>query len=277
MTARPAACVFQGVILSLSLLIFGCASEPAKPHHAKLDPAEEKMITLTQQVEDQSVQIQGLKAAVDALLTRVRRSESDKERKLPSPGVTKSESEGTEENGGEVGGGEPDEANGASPIVEAPPVAQHSEAVEGATVADSKHEAMHYYYSGLQSLEEHRYEEALKSFRAFLKAAPTHVYADRAEYLIAKTHFLNREYGLVVVETNLLESRYPYSFKIPAAIWHRALAYVGMNQPDGAKQTLRDLMNKYPNTTFAERASRKLAELGKSNHSPPQLMLNEKD
>ena len=44
----------------------------------------------------------------------------------------------------------------------------------------------------------------------------------------------------MVVETNLLESRYPYSVRMPEALYKRAMAYEGMGQQEQARQTLRD-------------------------------------
>lgn len=130
-----------------------------------------------------------------------------------------------------------------------------------ATLADSSQENMHYYYEGLSLLREKNFEKALHSLHRFLSLDPQHVYADRAQYLISRTHFNNREYGLAVVASNLLEARYPYSFKIPESLYERGLAYLQMNQEGQARTTLKALIQNFPHSASATDAARKLAEL----------------
>lgn len=139
------------------------------------------------------------------------------------------------------------------------------------TVATSKHETMHAYFEGTRLLEEGKYDLALGAFRDFLKSSPDHVYADRAQFQIAEAHFLNKDFGLVVVATNLLESRYPYSFKVPESIYKRALSFEGLGQKDPARSSLKDLIQRFPESPAAKLAVAKLSELGGDNTAPPLL------
>lgn len=291
MRPSPKAFVFLGV--SLSALLVGCASKSINPHPAKLDPNDEKLMILNQQVTDQGAEIAKLTAAVDALAARIRHSERPEPvAKAPVPTRQKvarlhpddqDESEDfTLEPADEEGDEASQDAIASKPshqrddLEAATETIVPSEADAGATVADSAHETMQLYYRGLQLLEEKRYDEALKNLRAFLKLSPDHVYADRAEYLISQAHFMNKEYGLVVVETNLLESRYPYSVRLPEALYKRALAYEGMGQQEQARRTLRDFLSRFPKDPLAGEASRRLGEvsLAEPSHEAPTLLNN---
>ena len=131
------------------------------------------------------------------------------------------------------------------------------------TLADSSQENMHYYYEALANLREQQYDKALQSLHRFLSLDPQHVYADRAQFLIAHTHFTNKEYGLAVVASNLLEARYPYSFKLPESLYERGLAYLEMKQEGQARNTLKNLIQNFPQSDSAQDAAKKLAQLMK--------------
>ncbi len=138
-------------------------------------------------------------------------------------------------------------------------------ALEGKSIADSTFETMQIYYRGLQQIEARDYDGALASFREFLNLDPENVYADRARYWIGEANFLANEFGLAIVESNLLESKHPQSFRLPDSLMMRALAYEQGNQPRLAIDTLRDLTKRFPKLLLFERASKKLAEMSLKN------------
>ncbi len=132
---------------------------------------------------------------------------------------------------------------------------------ETETVVDSRHEGLHLYRQALQLAKDRKFDEAIEKFRRFLQENPSHVYSDRAQYQIAEAHYGNKEYGLVIVAARLLETKYPYSFRIPEACYYRAMALLNMGQRPQATEALREIMKRFPHETVAEHASRKLAEL----------------
>jgi len=140
---------------------------------------------------------------------------------------------------------------------------------EGETIADSSQETMHLYYLGLQSLEGGQYDASIKSFQDFLAMSPDHVYADRAQFLIAKAQFMNQEFHLSVLSVNALETQYPYSFRIPEALYHRALAYQKIGQTEKAKAGLQEWLHRFPGHFLATSVSRYLKEI------VPRLMEDE--
>jgi TolA-binding protein len=131
----------------------------------------------------------------------------------------------------------------------------------GVAIADSRHESLHLYFDATRLLEEKKYEEAVVPLNEFLRINPSHVYADHAQFLIAKSYFLNKEYELSVVAAKQLETLYPYSLKIPESLYVRGLSYLYLNQTAPARQTLENLRERYPSGPFSDAAAKKLTQI----------------
>jgi len=136
------------------------------------------------------------------------------------------------------------------------------------TVADSTHETMHLYYEGTQEMNERNFDKAVKSLNQFLTENPEHVYADRAQFLIMESYFKNKEYGLALVASNLLESRFPHSVKLPEALYQRALIYLSLDQKTKSVQTLKNLIQNFPQSAVYTLASDKLSSLQPTQRNP---------
>ena len=240
------------------LLLCGCASfqkEPPEKRGFILSSVEEKILGLEEKIQSQELQIEKLRSALN------RSAERAKVSSAPSPVLNKSK-----------------RATVRAPVkvskikklyppmeqkVKSPPSARDL-FMEGETLADSSQSAMHSYFKGLQLMSDKKYDEALQSFRSFVMQNPKHVYADRAQYLIADAHFQTKDYNLVVVATNLLEARYPYSIKLPEALYKRGLSFLELSQTEQARITLRNLIQKFPNDPLTAPVQRKLAGLSSS-------------
>lgn len=233
------------------LALTGCALFPAsKNDHPLVDKNEERYFEMTERLSQQDAKIAQLTSRLEAMNGGAKPAE-----KAP---VAKAKPQGKGNVSAEPRTITADDGDPLAPLSEN-------------TVATSKTESMHSYFEGNRLLEQGKYDLALGSFRDFLKASPDHVYADRAQFQIAEAHFLNKDYGLVVVATNLLESRYPYSFKVPESILKRALSFEGLGQKDPARNVLKDLIKRYPESPSAKVAVAKLAELGGDSSAPPML------
>ncbi len=133
------------------------------------------------------------------------------------------------------------------------------------TVASSDFESMTWYQQGLEQMRRGRYDHAISAFTQFQKQNAEHVYSDRAQFWIAESYFQNREYGLAVVNFNLVASRYPHSVKVPESMYRAALCHLEMGQKRPAQGLLRDILRQYPADQVVTSASRKLAEISKPN------------
>jgi TolA-binding protein len=242
--------------------------------------SEERYLILKQQVREQEAQIDRLNAAIEALKARPKETRhtaaEEKERRLPvkklSPAKTLDDEDAAEEAEAAAETGE--ETLDAIPESEwRDSSAKTPSAASGTLVADSTHEVMHLYYRALDRIKARDYDGALGDLREFLAAEPDHVYADRAQFQIADVHFRNKEYGLAVVATNLLEARYPHSFMLPQALYERGVSYEEMGNGAQASTVLRELVKRFPADPAADQASKKLAALAgqKTAPAPPLL------
>jgi len=138
----------------------------------------------------------------------------------------------------------------------------------GDTVADSSFESMNGYYEAIRLRDEGNFDEAVEKLNRFILENPDHVYSDRAQFLILDTHFKNREYGLALVDSFLLENRYSESRKLPEALHKRALAYLNLGDKEKGTQTLKMLVESFPNSAVLPTAKEALASLQTSETQP---------
>lgn len=129
------------------------------------------------------------------------------------------------------------------------------------TVADSSQESMHPYYKGIEAMQAKQYDQAVKSFSQFVTMNPRHPYADRAQFFVAEAAFLSKEYGLALVATNLLESRYPHSLKLPEVLNRRTLSLVHLNQKNQARETFEKLRREFPNHPMVSETEHEMASI----------------
>lgn len=145
------------------------------------------------------------------------------------------------------------------------PEADEDEDQRRKTIASSDFESMTWYQQGLEQLRLGHYDQAISAFTQFQRQNPEHVYSDRAQFWIAESYFRNREFGLAVVNFNLVASRYPHSVKVPESMYRAALCHLEMGQKRPAQGLLRDILRQYPADQVVSSASRKLAEISKPN------------
>ena len=232
----------QLIPLSSLLFIAGCASAPPPSGPVRDVVAEDRMMLLQQKMRDKETEIERLSAAVEILkakseMTRHETSPTAKiERDLPrirlSPKVAAVKEE-------------PEDLTGE----------------EAVSLADSRHEAMHWYQRGLALVEKGQYEPAIEAFQAFQKASPRHLYSDRAQYWIGEAHFRAQEFPLAVISMNRLEHEFPDSFRLVEASWKKSLALVQMGRAEEAVVHLKELVRKFPRHPLSDQASHKLASL----------------
>ncbi len=239
--------MLQAFVLPFALyviLLTGCVGMTPvvdEPGHV----ADEKWIEINERLNLQESEIEKLRASVEILNHPVSRKKEEA-RMIPPPPSREETSAMVEEN----------------------KVALPSDDEEE-VVADSRHEILHWYFQGVQELSEKQYEKALKSFQEFLKAGRQHPYADRAQFQLAKSYYMNREYALSVREINRLESDFPYSFMIPDALWIKASSYLNLGQEYPGFLVLREVVRLFPRYPRANDAAARSASLPKRG---PQIM-----
>jgi len=239
----------QTLALFVMFSIVRCASHP-KPQKIVINPLAERISALELDLKDQNREISRLNQLVRELRqqkTAQKNTEAKAVEVQPDPPTVKLSPQ------------ENDETHPVSPLMD-----------EVETIADSSQDSMHTYYRGLELYKGKKFEDAIEAFRAFINENPQHVYADRAQFFVVDSYFLMKEYGMVIVAANLLESKYPYSQRMAEATYKRGLALLEMNQEAQAKAALSQLMKNFPKDPSAELARKKWAELSKNSSSRVQ-------
>jgi len=101
-------------------------------------------------------------------------------------------------------------------------------------------------------------EGARRKFEAFLKQYPNTELSDNAQYWIGETYYLKKDYERAILEYEKAIVKYPEGDKIPAALFKQALAFLELGDKTNAKNLLKRVIEKYPQSDQAETAKKKL-------------------
>ncbi len=111
---------------------------------------------------------------------------------------------------------------------------------------------------GLYSAD--KYEEAIESFSAFIKAYPDSEYAANAQYWIGECYYTRSDLPKALDSFNKVISNYPQGNKVPDAMLKAGYTLFAMKKPEKARPLLETLISKYPESPAAARAKEKLLQ-----------------
>ena len=101
-------------------------------------------------------------------------------------------------------------------------------------------------------------EGARRKLEAFLKQYPNTELSDNAQFWIGETYYLKKDFEKAILEYEKAMVKYPEGDKIPAALFKQALAFLELGDKTNARNLLKRVIEKYPNSDQAEMAKKKL-------------------
>jgi tol-pal system protein YbgF len=101
-------------------------------------------------------------------------------------------------------------------------------------------------------------EGARKKFEAFLKQYPNTELSDNAQFWIGEIYYLKKDFERAILEYEKAIAKYPEGDKIPAALFKQALAFLELGDKTNARNLLRRLIERYPQSDQTEMAKKKL-------------------
>ena len=101
-------------------------------------------------------------------------------------------------------------------------------------------------------------EGARRKFEAFLKQYPNTELSDNAQFWIGETYYLKKDYERAILEYEKAIVKYPEGDKIPAALFKQALAFLELGDKTNARNLLKRVIEKYPQSDQAQLAKKKL-------------------
>jgi len=117
------------------------------------------------------------------------------------------------------------------------------------------------YQNAFNTLRDLRYDQAVKSFRAFLGKYPNGRYAHIAQYWIGEAEYAQRKYKQAIVEYQKLIDKYPTSPKLAEAMLKIGYSQYELKNNKAAQTILNQLIKSYPGTTEAGQAQNLLQKI----------------
>jgi len=114
------------------------------------------------------------------------------------------------------------------------------------------------YKDAYETFQKGDLEGARRKFEAFLKQYPNTELSDNAQFWIGETYYLKKDFEKAILEYEKTIAKYPEGDKIPAAIFKQALSFLELGDKANAKNLLKRVVERYPQSDQAEMAKKKL-------------------
>lgn len=127
-----------------------------------------------------------------------------------------------------------------------------------AAISASPVAEQHAYQQAFDELKAGRYQQAITAFDAFLLSYPSGDYADNARYWLGESHYVTRNFQAAVTAFTKLAELHPASPKYVGAILKIGFSHYELGQNAKASRVLKDLVARYPASTHARQANKRL-------------------
>jgi len=117
------------------------------------------------------------------------------------------------------------------------------------------------YDQAKQAFDAGELEKAREGFQEFTKRFPNSQNADNAQFWIGEIYYREKWYEKAIVEYQKVVENYPKGNKIRSAMLKQGYAFLNIGDKANARLILKELINKYPDTTEAQLATQKLSRI----------------
>lgn len=117
------------------------------------------------------------------------------------------------------------------------------------------------YQAAFELIQARRYQEANRAFNQFLVTYASSPLGDNAQYWLAETHYVQRDFAGALPEFQKVIDGYPRSAKIPDALLKIGYCNAELNNVGAARTALERVMREFPDTTAARLAEQRLGRL----------------
>jgi tol-pal system protein YbgF len=131
--------------------------------------------------------------------------------------------------------------------------------VGGAAIGANDQEA---YDQAFDLIQDRRYPEAQSAFESFLVTHASSPLADNAQYWLAETRYVQRQFADALPEFQKVLDRYPQSAKTPDALLKVGYCNYELKNFTAAREALQQVVRMYPDTTAARLATQRLERIG---------------
>jgi tol-pal system protein YbgF len=121
------------------------------------------------------------------------------------------------------------------------------------------------YQSALVHLRSGRHDDAVVAFRAFVTAHPRHDLADNAQYWLGECFYDRKDYSNALREFRRVVEAFPTGNKVPDALLKLGLSYLALGSARPGRESLSELVQRFPRHPAAALAEARLRELPEKN------------
>lgn len=117
------------------------------------------------------------------------------------------------------------------------------------------------YQAAFDLLKNGQYMDSAEAFRQFLVVFPSSPLADNAQYWLAETYYVQRQFTTALPAFELVVNSYPNSIKLPDALLKIGFCNYELSQWDQARAALERVVREFPDTTAARLATQRLERM----------------
>jgi tol-pal system protein YbgF len=117
------------------------------------------------------------------------------------------------------------------------------------------------YQAAFDLLRNAKYEESASAFEAFLSAFPSSPLADNAQYWLAETYYVRRQFEDALPQFQKVIDGYPNSSKLPDALLKVGFCNYELKRIEPARTALQQVARQFPDTTAARLATQRLERI----------------
>jgi tol-pal system protein YbgF len=117
------------------------------------------------------------------------------------------------------------------------------------------------YSQALDTLKAGRYADAITNLKQFLSTYPRSNLADNAEYWLGEAYYVQRDFPSAATAFRAVGEQWPSSRKAPDALLKVGYCQVELKHYGEARATLKDVMQRFPDSDAAKLAGERLRTL----------------
>ena len=140
----------------------------------------------------------------------------------------------------------------------APPRAVAAEPTPGGEVITAGPKADKLYTAALALFSNRDYQQAAVKFQEFVSLYPDHKLAGNAQYWIGECYYSQKRFADAAEEFSRVETSYPASPKVPAALLKKGLSLAELKRLPEAQAALQRIVERYGQSEEALRAKERL-------------------
>ncbi|MDI7259147.1 MAG: tol-pal system protein YbgF, partial [Thermodesulfobacteriota bacterium] len=114
------------------------------------------------------------------------------------------------------------------------------------------------YKDAYETFQRGGMEGARKKFEAFLKQYPNMELSDNAQFWIGETYYQKKDFERAILEYEKAIVKYPEGDKVSSALLKQGLAFLELGDKTHARNLLKRVIDRFPQTKQAEIAKKKL-------------------